>query len=938
MPKAHSLIFKVVFLLTGVIYPAICVGNTPAADKSGPAPRLIATPATCPSRSINYITQTLPNQCLTTSWKSQPPATDRSSLHTTDFNKQENIEDGTTFSLSSAQGDAITAKPTTVTSSSDTTSSTRSEGLVSQTPQPQREGNISEKLSSLQQDNDVDPLSDHANFLSFEEWKTQMLKKAGQSTENLGTVRRGSGNTGPRQRPGNINNVLDSLGEDNEIELDFGGFVGSDAKADAVASRKSSDGLSSEGQPGRGHREGLSEQLSRRSKDAGKTCKERSNYASFDCAATVLKSNPECKGTTAVLFENKDSYMLNECSAKNKFFIVELCNDILIDTVVLANFEFFSSTFRTFRVSVSDRYPVKLDKWRNLGTFEAKNTREVQAFLVENPLIWARYLRVEFLTHYGNEYYCPVSLLRVHGKTMMEDYRHDVKAARGEEDDEDDVSEVGEEANSKDVTEIITTEVIQQDSRPYTQQPDVVVPTVLPIPSATEPSPVNSTTATSAKTTFINPSGSPRWFIYRNALFEQQDLLLSSCKVQSLSCDLEFTNAISYATHTKPSLIGIVVSGYEPTSVVSTAGSAPSASETAQSSLSSAIPSISTTTASTSHSAAVEKMQNSTKVNHTVPTPSKTAHHAPAPTPTTQESFFKSIHKRLKLLESNSTLSLQYIEEQSRILRDAFTKVERRQLAKTTTFLETLNTTVLNELRDFRLQYDQIWQSTVLELSSQREQSQREVIALSGRLSILADEILFQKRMAIVQFSLILLCLGLVIFSRNTSNSSPAYLELQTAVQNIVGRPSASFSRYLYPDGSPPGSPSRPTSRYGFFSRKMSHFRSRSDDSILNSDEGRKSPSVEYSPPTPVSDHSGVDDDVTTQTPEGAQAGLRRAISSPAIGTAPHDTQNENEDSTPEAEDNVGVGGSWDMADPVVLSQEDKVRRRYEYSTRYGPH
>ncbi|KAL9117664.1 MAG: hypothetical protein Q9187_005798, partial [Circinaria calcarea] len=674
---------------------------------------------------------------------------DDNPLHTEDFQKQEGIEDRTTSGRSSARGDTITTKPTTITTSSDTTSCTRSEGPASQTPRPQREGDTSEKLSSPQQDNDVDPLSDHANFLSFEEWKTQMLKKAGQSTEHLGTVLPSSENTRPRQRPGNINNVLDSLGEDNEIELDFGGFVGSDTKADAISSRKSSDGSSSEGQPDRGHREGLSEQLSRRSKDAGKTCKERSNYASFDCAATVLKSNPECKGTTAVLFENKDSYMLNECSAKNKFFIVELCNDILIDTVVLANFEFFSSTFRTFRVSVSDRYPVKLDKWRNLGTFEARNTREVQAFLVENPFIWARYLRIEFLTHYGNEYYCPVSLLRVHGKTMMEDYKHDVKAARGEEDDEDDVSEIGEDANGKEVTEIITTKVIKQDSRPNTQQPDVGMPAASPIPSVTEPSSVNSTPATSPRTMSNNSSENPGRFTYRNALFEQQDLLLSTCKVKRPSCDLEFTNVISYATHAKPSLTSKAVSGREPTSVVSTAGLTSSTSETAQSSSSSTIPSINATSASTTHSAAVDKTQNSTKVNHTISTPSKTAHHAPAPTPTTQESFFKSIHKRLKLLESNSTLSLQYIEEQSRILRDAFTKVERRQLAKTTSFLETLNTTVLNELRDFRLQYDQIWQSTVLELSSQREQSQREVIALGGRLSILADEILFQKRMAI---------------------------------------------------------------------------------------------------------------------------------------------------------------------------------------------
>ena len=49
------------------------------------------------------------------------------------------------------------------------------------------------------------------------------------------------------------------------------------------------------------------------------------------------------------------------------------------------------------------------------------------------------------------------------------------------------------------------------------------------------------------------------------------------------------------------------------------------------------------------------------------------------------------------MLESNSTLSLLYIEEQSRILRDAFNKVEKRQLSKTSNFLENLNVTVLQD-------------------------------------------------------------------------------------------------------------------------------------------------------------------------------------------------------------------------------------------------
>ena len=117
--------------------------------------------------------------------------------------------------------------------------------------------------------------------------------------------------------------------------------------------------------------------------------------------------------------------------------------DIWIDTLVLANYEFFSSMIRTFRVSVSDRYPVKLEKWKDLGTYEARNSREIQAFLIENPQIWARYIRIEFLSHYGNEYYCPLSLVRVHGTRMLESWKE--TEAIGDEDESEDSDEQGTE-------------------------------------------------------------------------------------------------------------------------------------------------------------------------------------------------------------------------------------------------------------------------------------------------------------------------------------------------------------------------------------------------------------------------------------------------------------------------------------------------------------
>lgn len=155
----------------------------------------------------------------------------------------------------------------------------------------------------------------------------------------------------------------------------------------------------------------------------GKVYKDKFNFASVDCAATIVKTNAKAKGASAILKENKDSYLLNECSVPNKYVIIELCQDILVDLVVIGNFEFFSSMFKDIRVSVSDRFPSQA--WKELGQFTAENIRDVQSFKIQNPLIWARYLKLEILSHYGNEYYCPISIVRVHGKTMMDEFKED---------------------------------------------------------------------------------------------------------------------------------------------------------------------------------------------------------------------------------------------------------------------------------------------------------------------------------------------------------------------------------------------------------------------------------------------------------------------------------------------------------------------------------
>jgi hypothetical protein len=620
-----------------------------------------------------------------------------------------------------------------------------------------------------------------------------------------------------RPRPG-INNALDTLGEEHEIDLDFSGFGGGAQPIPAADGRQSqSSSASGSASP---VIQNLAATPTLRSKDAGKTCKERTNYASFDCAATILKSNKECKSASSVLVENKDSYMLNICSAENKFFIVELCDDIQIDTVVLANYEFFSSSFRHFRISVSDRYPVKLEKWRDLGTFEARNTREIQAFLVQNPLIWARYMRIEFLTHYGTEYYCPVSVVRVHGTTMWEDYRHQEEMARGEEDEVPLEAEaiaappIAQEPLASSIEDTKSTiqsipEVKPSESAAAVKEAHGSTATTTEAHRSTEisGSTVSTTSSVSVEhgTESIHHSGSSRSSTSTSSstpsvpTADDKEAPWSCNTTEYNDCYCDLPNVFE-PDYSEPS----DAPAQDPPADAQMHNNAPPhhnesrpANDSQTITVSSANPPASVVTA--------PPMQNSSSVDATRPVSSTVA--AQPPQPSSQESFFKSFHKRLQQLEANSTLSLQYIEEQSRILRDAFTKVEKRQLATTTKFLSQLNSTVMTELHGFRLAYDQLWQSTVIELEGQREAYEDDMIALSSRLTMVADELVWQKRMGIVQSTLLLLCLAVVLFGRTGSG----HLEVPL-MQQMMNKSTAAFRASGTSWDSPPNSPS-PDSR-----------------------------------------------------------------------------------------------------------------------------
>jgi hypothetical protein len=829
-----------------------------------------SAPSTSPFRTVNYITHSLAQQCLTSSRKANATST----AVDTSPSSEADVSSSISVTTENTGGTVATAR-----SAERPEQNVKAAESTTQEEVPHSASNTEVRANPADEPEDS-PLDD-GKFMSFEDWKRDNLRKVGQS-EHIG---KGTNieSQEPRKRPSGLRDSLDSLGDDAEIDLDFSGFVSDNLEAPAQNTPRFNEGShasSGDIDPTRPPKAGA------RGKDAGTTCKERFNYASFDCAANVLKWNPEAKSPSAVLGENKDSYMLNECSAQNKFLILELCNDISIDTIVLANFEFFSSTFQTFRVSVSDRYPVKIDKWKTLGTFEARNSREVQAFLVDNPVIWARYLRIEFLTHYGNEFYCPVSLVRVHGTTMLEDYKRDLEALQMEDDDKAQEETLETSPEDRLVPEAVAEQLLTQASEgePVIETIDVEI-SIEPGMSLPE-----TTSAIVEEMTPVQASGVPTPTCPAQTAFAVTDVPMVSHALDTCPAS-EYQASISEILQDRKTVRASPKD--EPVATTGNTVADPAPSENVTLSIppmaNNTTPASNTPSTSPKSDPVTDSRTSNASSSTTVINSSKTAAtstQSSQPAPTMQESFFKSVQKRLQMLEANSSLSLQYIEDQSRALRDAFQKVEQRQLAKTTSFLDYLNATVLNELREFRQQYDQLWQSTVIELEMQRERYERENLVINTRLGVLADEIIFQKRVSFLQLILIVVCLGLVMFSKGNLNS---YLELPL-VQSVLSRsPSTRFLNATSPDTPVQSSPASRSNSTGAMRKRLGilkgHRRFPSEDST----ENNTSPIEPYTPPTPVSfgdppsEIDDLDDNNTLGDPQFDPSLIERPSTSPPV-------------------------------------------------------
>ncbi|XP_052869334.1 uncharacterized protein LOC128275006 [Anopheles cruzii] len=191
------------------------------------------------------------------------------------------------------------------------------------------------------------------------------------------------------------------------------------------------------------------------SKTGGPLKPRAKNYAAPECGAKIIASNPEAQSTGSVLTAPKDEYLLNPCTSKI-WFVVELCEPVQAERIELANFELFSSSPKDFSVSVSNRFPTR--DWANVGQFTAKDERDVQNFRL-HPHLFGKFVRVEILSHYNQEHFCPVSLFRVYGTSEFEAFETDNTPVLPDDDDD----EQGDEF-------IEPTDVTEDDSVPVEGQ------------------------------------------------------------------------------------------------------------------------------------------------------------------------------------------------------------------------------------------------------------------------------------------------------------------------------------------------------------------------------------------------------------------------------------------------------------------------------------
>ncbi|KAF9942361.1 hypothetical protein BGZ67_002084 [Mortierella alpina] len=669
----------------------------------------------------------------------------------------------------------------------------------SEMPSPKSKTKNAPSVKSLPTTTTAAPAQTHTerHIPSYEQWRKQVLEKNSKAADANERKQR-------KRKPYQESSVDVAIGSEDELGFVFPNLDNGSGNGKTGEDRYQQ--ISDQFGNGPDWKQGLSNGNTQEwiKSEYAKDPKDRFNHASATCAASVVRVSKDATSVTAILNEGKDNYMLNKCATKEKFFVVELCEEILVDTFILGNYEFFSSTFKDFVVSVN-RYPPREDGWSILGYFQARNTRDAQVFKPASPQL-ATYIRFDFVSHYGNEYYCPVTLLRVYGATALEQLKQEEEeekriaveqqrradlekatqaAAEAEEAEDRKNQEDQDEAQAEDDKQT------GNDGADSSQSVDEILATpveIINVGDHTEDMPSNAQDVAeeslggNTPTEDVDPL--PSWEVVNDQI-EQKPL------------DLDVENRLKDVgnTHTEQEFpehaeTGIPTfnfpdppfgeSGESVDLADGAAGLAWSSAEdlvtlATDNSPTEALPSLPSTSPASMQDdgewgdADVGKITLSqrTKPTHSPKAPnaskapsagigmttggaSATAdasppHPSPPPPHSSQESVYKNIVNRLKVLELNSSLSYQYLEEQSNVFNEVIESSEQK-INQLVAHLNEAN----RRLETMGRKYDQLAYSFRAHVEVDGAKRRQEFLNLSSQVHLLGSQVLFQRHLFLV--------------------------------------------------------------------------------------------------------------------------------------------------------------------------------------------
>ncbi|EMD39615.1 hypothetical protein CERSUDRAFT_150222 [Gelatoporia subvermispora B] len=611
--------------------------------------------------------------------------------------------------------------------------------------------------------------TDEELLLSFEDWKAKRFSEARQTQPTPGT----------------------------HPPLASGQKSGSSTVSDVVSEPPGADAaVSSQQGPLTDNPILESEDTSRLSPHFRIPIVDRFNYASLDCSARVHTAHRSAKSPASILSSKKDKYMLSPCAEAKQFVVVELCEDIRVDTVQLANFEFFSGVFKDFSVSVAKTYTTDTDGWTVAGTYRAKNVRGVQSFHLPPHLRdFYRFIRIDFHSHYGNEYYCPVSLLRVYGLTHLEEWKWETW------EQESRARRVVEEINAPSEVTIESPQVVHV---PVVEPPEAAETAVAESMTSTDPSHIaeESTASLASSVSLTSLTEMPPPAASESQLDPDTTISTESADMQTTGNRLlsaatkglsTYTTTQDHdsthhettrATHSDHTTDSVYI--YSPTTSPSVSLSSPTSSSPESSLLSSPTSSASVEPSSNVSSSLSEQATRSSQPQPASSSAPATLSPVPLPPPappvtTGGESIYRTIMNRLTALEANTTLYARYVEEQTAGVREVI-----RRLGEDVGRLEGIGKAQAQMYQRSILEFDRQWRRLELEHSE-----------LLLKVNRLTDEVILEKRLGIAQLCLLLAIIVFMVMTRG-SRGEPVHVRLaKPSAMRDWGRRTLSFSGEL---------------------------------------------------------------------------------------------------------------------------------------------